>query len=128
MFTLKFLKELPLYDATKPYKLHGFPELSNELQSNCVFQEFGDVLVEDVRDATDKCRIEDDGFEFVRAPTRSALSPQVFEQDTVDGNDVVQDYVEETMGLVRERFNADYVITIDWRVTCHLAALGSSLT
>lgn len=118
LFTLNYLKELPIYESVKPYQLNGFTELSKEQQTNCVFEELTDVVVEDVRDARYDCRIEKEGFEFMRAPTRCALNPQVFEREAPDVNGIIQDYLQETMEVVRERFNACGVVTIDWRVLC----------
>ena len=113
LFALKFLKELSIYDVNKPYKLHGFSALSEEQQINCEFKEFVDIVIEDLRDVRDKCYIEEEGFEIIRVPTRCALSPQVFETDAYNINNTIQDYVKEIMDLVRERFNARCVVTID---------------
>lgn len=118
LFTLSYLKKLPIYESVKPYQLHGFTELSKEQQTNCVFEELTDVVAEDLRDARDDCRIEKEGFEFRKVPTRCALNPQIFEREAPDFNEIVQDYLQETMEVVRERFNACGVVTIDWRVLC----------
>jgi hypothetical protein len=115
-FAMKFLKELETYKRNKSYKLHGFPDVSVELQSNCVFEEIEDVVAEDLRDSRDKCHFEEEGFEFVKAPTRCALSAEVFEGDDLDLNDIVRDYIQETMDLVKERLGARSVLTINWRV------------
>ncbi|KAL8742784.1 MAG: hypothetical protein Q9190_004792 [Brigantiaea leucoxantha] len=113
-FTMKFLKELSIYETVQPYKLHGFPDLSVEQQTNCVFEEIEHVVAEDVRGSENKGRIEEEGFEFTKVPTRCALSAEVFERDSLDN--IVRDYIQETMDLVRERLNARFVVTIDWRV------------
>ena len=115
LFTMKFLKELPIYDVEQPYKLHGFPELSPEQQTNCVFDEY-EVTAEDVRDLPDKCNIEREGFEFMKIPTRCTMTADVFESESLDANNTVGDYIQETMDLVRERLDARFVVTIDWRV------------
>jgi hypothetical protein len=116
-FAMKFLKELETYKRNKPYKLHGFPDVSVELQSNCVFEEVEDVVAEDLRDSRDKCHFEEEGFEFVKAPTHYTLSAKVFKGDDPNLNDIVRDYTQETMDLVKERLGARSVLTIDWRVT-----------
>jgi hypothetical protein len=116
LFTMKFLKELPIYEVVQPYKLHGFPELSLEQQTNCVYEEIKDVVAEDLRDSKYKCRFENEGFEFMKAPTGCALSAEVFERDNLDVNNIVQDYIQETINVVRERLDARFVLAIDWRV------------
>jgi hypothetical protein len=101
LFTMKFLKELPIYETVQPYKLHGFPELSAEQQTNCEYKEIKDVVVEDLRGFKRKCCLEEEGFEFVKAPTRCTISAEVFESDSHSGNRIVQEYIQETMDLVK---------------------------
>lgn len=84
LFTMKFLKELPIYEVVQPYKLHGFPELSVEQQTNCVYEEIEDVLADGLRDSKSKGRFEEEGFEFMYAPTGCALSAEFFERDNLD--------------------------------------------
>jgi hypothetical protein len=117
LFTMKFLKEIPLYKDVQPYKLHGFSEVSEEQQTNCVFEEIKDVVAEDLRDSGKKCSLEAEGFEFMKAPISCSLSAEVFERDGLDTNNIVRDYIQETMDLVKERLRAHIVVTIDWRVT-----------
>ena len=105
-----------MYDVIQPYKLHGFPELSLEQQTNCVFEEYEDVTGLDVRDLPEKCDIGREGFEFMKVPTRCTLTAEIFEKDSPDSNDIIQDYIQETMDFVRERLGAHLVVTIDWRV------------
>lgn len=116
LFTPNYLKDLPIYESVKPYQLHGFTELNKEQETNCVFEDFTDVVVEGLRDTRDDCRVEKEGFEFMRAPTRCALNPQVFEKDAADASGIIQDYLQKTIEIVRERFNACGVIAMDWRV------------
>jgi hypothetical protein len=52
LFTLKILKELPLYETVQPYKLHGFPELSDTQQTNFVYEEVEKINVTDIRECT----------------------------------------------------------------------------
>jgi hypothetical protein len=117
LFTMKFLKELPLYKDVQPYKLHGFSEPSEEQQTNCVFEEIKDVVAEDLRGSGKTCSLEVEGFEFMKAPISCSLSAEVFERDGLDTNDILRDYIQETMDLVKERLRAPIVVTIDWRVT-----------
>ena len=116
-FTLKFLKDLPIYQDVQPYRLHGYPELSEEQQTNCVYEEISGIHVEDLRNCKRMPRFEVEGFEFMNAPSRCNLSAEVFETEDSDMNKIVQDYVEETMQLVKDRLHSRSVITIDWRVS-----------
>lgn len=117
LFTLKFLKELPQYATEQPYQLHGFPELTDEQRTNCVFEHVEHVAAENVRGNVKRFRLEEHGFEFVRAPTRCTLTADTFEGEDTQANKTVEDYIHETMDLVKERLNADSVLTIDWRVS-----------
>lgn len=112
-FTLKFLKELSLYDEVQPYKLHGFPELSEEQQTNCVYENIDGVDAQDVRDSKKTPHLGQEGFEIMKAPTSCALSADVFENDSVGMNNILADYIRETMNLVKSKLSADSIMTID---------------
>ncbi|KAJ8132087.1 hypothetical protein O1611_g1535 [Lasiodiplodia mahajangana] len=117
-FTLKFLKRLSLYDQVQPYRLHGFPELSDEQQTNCVYENIECTNVQDIRNIQDGSSIphlSQAGFEFFSAPSKCSLSATVFESDAADANAIVNDYIQETMELVKSRLCATSVVTIDWR-------------
>ncbi|KAI1391554.1 uncharacterized protein F4822DRAFT_427405 [Hypoxylon trugodes] len=114
-FSLKFLKELPLYEEVQPYKLYGFDDVSEEDQTNCVFEIVQEVQVYDVRGAVVDPSIDREGFEFVISPTNCALSAEVFEGDDTRTNGVVDSYIRETMDLVKTKLDAESVVAIDWR-------------
>ncbi|KAI0101400.1 hypothetical protein GGR51DRAFT_336070 [Nemania sp. FL0031] len=117
-FTLKFLKRLSLYDRVQPYRLHGFPELSKEQQTNCVYENIECIDVRDIRNIRDRASIpciNQTGFEFISAPTKCALSAAVFESGTADADAILDEYIQETMEVVKLRLGASSVVTIDWR-------------
>jgi len=114
---MKFLKELPLYQTVQPYKLHGYPDLADELQTNCVYEEVDDIQAEDLRISKRDCHFDVEGFEYIRAPSRCRLTAETFETDGDIENAVVQAYIEETMATVQRRLRAHAIFTIDWRVT-----------
>lgn len=114
-FTMKFLKDLPIYQDVQPYRLHGYPELREEQQTNCVYEEISGIHVEDLRNCKLMPRFEEEGFEFIDAPSHYHLTAEVFETEDSVMNKIVQDYVHETMQLVKDRLHSRSVITIDWR-------------
>ncbi|KAI1133649.1 hypothetical protein F5Y10DRAFT_228277 [Nemania abortiva] len=86
-FTLKFLKRLSLCDQVQPYRLHGLPELSNEQQTNCVYENIECTNVQDIRNIRDGATIPSfnrAGFEIIKAPTKCVLSATVFGSDAAD--------------------------------------------
>src|SRR4051812_16941496 len=99
-FSLKFLKELALYEEVQPYRLYDFPELSQEQQTNCVFETVHGVSAQSLRDIDWKPSIANEGFEFVKAPTRCSLAAAVFESERAESKSVLDDYLRETMNLV----------------------------
>jgi hypothetical protein len=114
-FTMKFLKELPLYETVQPYKLHDFSEINEEQQTNCVYEE-RQVLAQDLRGSKRQPKFEVEGFEFMDAPTCCILDPAVFETEGPQPDSVVEAYINETMNLVKKRLGVQFAVTIDWRV------------
>lgn len=115
LFKLKFLKELPLYATVQPYRLHGFPDLPDDQQTNCHYEHVEEVPAIDLRDAAHASRFEDEGFEFVNRPPRSPLRAAIFEDNTTASDQAVREYVQDTMDMVRKRLRPDSVVAIDWR-------------
>lgn len=116
LFTLKFLKQLPLYETVQPYKLYGFPELSASQKSNCVYEAIDNVHAIDVRSTMNKFRFEVEGFEFAKAPTKFCLNAAVLENETDSAQTTIHAYLQETMDFVKKRLKASRVLTMDWRV------------
>jgi hypothetical protein len=116
--TLKFLRDLPLYQREKPYTLHGFPDIPAEQQTNCEYEEISDIEAHDLRGSTDMPVLEEQGFEYLIAPSHCNLSASTFEQDLPSDYSVdpVSAYLQETMDIVKEKLNASLAVTIDWRV------------
>lgn len=118
-FTLKFLKDLPLYDTVQPYKIHSHPDIPEELQTNLSFEHIDSINARDARDLIAPCLIEKHGFEFLNCPSRSLFTSDSLCSDSPRSAATLQDYIQESMGLVERRFNAEKVITMDWRVSDH---------
>lgn len=114
-FTMKFLKELPLYETVQPYKLHDFPELDEEQQTNCVYEE-RQVFAQDLRGSKRRPTFAVEGFEFIDAPTSCVLKDTVFETEGHQPDSVVEAYINETMDLVKKTLGVQFAVTIDWRV------------
>jgi hypothetical protein len=110
-FTTKFLKDLPIYQDVQPYRLHGYSELSEEQQTDCVYEEIDGIHAEDLRNCKCMPRFEEEGFEFIDASSRCHLSAVVFETEDSDMDKIVQDCVQETMQLVKDRLHSRSVIT-----------------
>lgn len=115
-FTLKFLKEPPLYNTVQPYNLHGFFDLGEAQQTNCVYETVDEVTAQDIRLIEESPQLGREGFEAISAPTRCTISAEVFENDSAGMNEILADFLQETMDLVKSKFNADSIVTIDWRV------------
>lgn len=116
---MRFLKKLPAYKDVQPYRFHDFPNLSEEQKTNCEYEEVEGVVTQNLRDVKESCHFGEEGFEFVKAPTRCVLSAEVFENDGIENN-ILEHYLQETIGLVKDRLNAQSASIIDWRVTLQL--------
>ena len=115
-FTLKFLKRLAVYDDVQPYRIYGHPELTPEEESNCEFEVIPDILAKDIREFQDTCCLDEEGFEVMNSPSHWAINAEIFEKKTSQSDEVIVGYLEETMAIVKKRFQASSVVTIDWRV------------
>ncbi|KAL8792442.1 MAG: hypothetical protein Q9195_004975 [Heterodermia aff. obscurata] len=113
--TLKFLKELPLYESVQPYKLHGFDGVEASAQTNCIYEDAHDILIEDLREKHVRLCINESGFEFITQPSRYNLKAEHFEV-VGHGEAIIVPYVTETMDIVRRHMKAQKVIAIDWRI------------
>lgn len=111
---LQFLCDLSVYQDEQPFELYGFPEQQSDTRTNCKF-ESRDVEVTDAR-LLDDITIASYGFAFVKHKSACPLEADHFE--TVGGDKtVLMQYLEETIGLVKDMFTPVDVICFDWRVS-----------
>ncbi|KAF2810716.1 uncharacterized protein BDZ99DRAFT_462061 [Mytilinidion resinicola] len=109
---LKFLCKLPLYESVQPYDLYGYPEQQAETQSNCQF-EAKPVSTRDIRELGNTT-IETHGFTYFHHESKCDLNSKHFEEVKADKT-VVQEYLYETIDMVRKKLDAVDVICFDWR-------------
>ncbi|KAK7420404.1 hypothetical protein QQX98_002827 [Neonectria punicea] len=113
---MKFLADLPVYDTEKPYVLIGFPDAPKEAQSNCIFDTAVDIELNDVRDwACGNSTLDEYGFEYLSHKSNVSLDSNAYLGES-SSPDVVNDYLSETLGLVKQRFPLSQVIIFDWRI------------
>jgi hypothetical protein len=114
-FTLKFLQDLPLYKTERPYKRHGFAKLPAEEQTNCIWNEVQGIFAQDLRNFQNATSFEEEGFEFIKAPTKCTLRAEAFETESSQDT-TVEDYVVETTNFVKEKLDPLLATAIEWRV------------
>lgn len=110
---LRFLCDLPEYSIEQPFDLYGYPEQSSETQTNCKFED-KPVNVYDIRNNFEPS-IESHGFMRYKHQSRCDLDPKHWET-VAASSDVVTEYLNETVDLVRTLFQPVDVICFDWRV------------
>jgi hypothetical protein len=107
----EYLQWQPLYDEEKPYEIFlQIPEdLPNIRRTNLVFGKGEKQLVEDVRGSEDHYKLNEHGFQILRAPT-------TFENFT--SKDAVEAvYLPECIQLLKENVeDVDRVYFFNWRV------------
>ena len=120
MFTkLRFLSDLPLYDAEQPYEMFCHPTPSSAKVTNCEFTVKDDVCVADVRTSTQDFSLDTVGFQFVKHVSGQLLDPQLFGSVRRPSEQIaVNAYLAEAIRLVETETSAVKVICFDWRVSC----------
>ncbi|KAK3364322.1 hypothetical protein B0T25DRAFT_61125 [Lasiosphaeria hispida] len=108
---IQFLRELPIYQEEQPYQLYGFPNQDSLARENCEFEAV-DVEVIDTREHP--VTIQDHGFAFVRFKSACDLNAKHFETVGGDPTTLMQ-YLEETIGFIRNMFEPLDVVCFDWR-------------
>ncbi|KAH8769124.1 hypothetical protein F5883DRAFT_65530 [Diaporthe sp. PMI_573] len=102
--SLRYLKNLPLYQTTKPYVLkrrppRGVPR-SNVVQVDC-----GNVRIQDVRGEEDHYSLQDFGFSFHHWPL----------SHTIDNTDKINQYLKDVGNFVSSLFGSDDVRVFEYK-------------
>ena len=102
---LRYLDRIPLYDEVKPYLLRrkGPPGIPPD---NLQLRDYHDVPIFDARDHESELALETHGFSFKRCPT----------QESLDNEESVNRYLDETRDLVSSVFTNSDVRVFDHRV------------
>ena len=112
--TLSYLVDLPTYEHEKPYELWLPPDSLPEKDfppTNCEFEEHPGIEILDIRTSKIACTFKTTGFKYLF--DRLGLEdPHVL----VKKEDVRRDYLEHTIDLIKQEFEAEKVICFDWRV------------
>lgn len=114
--SLRFLKDLPLYQDEKPYVVYFAPDESakHAKRTNIETEEKEDIPVEDIRDKRDQFTLDTHGFEAFT----HAMRFEDFEKDEL----VQTEYLKEVEEVIRKRIpEATEVFVFDWRVSMHLS-------
>lgn len=109
--SLTFLSTSPKYDLEKPYEIW----IDSHEETNCVFQEYHDIRIKDIRDITDQFTLDSSGFEYIEHKS-IALPPSGAELED-GGRHSILPYLNETLELVRDYTGASKAICFDWRVS-----------
>jgi hypothetical protein len=112
--SIEFLADLPLYKHTQPYELYAYPNNGSHKESNCEFKT-AEIEVSDIRGKHADYSIANNSFTIVKQATKCVLDASVLEK-APEGNEVVNEYLKETMEIVKENLGGTKVICFDWRV------------
>ncbi|KAM0801936.1 hypothetical protein BDR22DRAFT_845712 [Usnea florida] len=111
--TLRYLSNLSRYESEKPYELWLPAEqlaVAGVSFTNCEFEERSDITIQDVRSSNALFAFDTTGFKFVSDPLTFDCPDLLFKQDTS-----LKEYLEHTIALVKQEFEAEKVICFDWR-------------
>jgi hypothetical protein len=114
---LRFALDLPVFKKEVPFELFGYPTPTSDRITNVEFTTIDEIKINDVRDLQPEPTIDTMGFQYIKHQSRCPLEPKYFERagTEIEGNPVVLDYLDETIGVVKSQFQADKVICFDWR-------------
>jgi hypothetical protein len=105
--TLQYLSDLEKYKHEKPFHLTQLPGQEESEFTNLEYSTRSEISLHDARGHESEFTLDTHSFAFVRVPS----------QVVFDKTDAADDqYVRETIELIRERFGAERVICYDIRV------------
>lgn len=123
--TLSFVSNLPIFQHEKPYELWIPPDAIPEGMpwTNCKFAEHPDIEIKDVRSSNIDFGYETTGFKYLSSPLNQSF---VGDFNWRLDDDLVQEYIKDTVELVQREFSAHKVLCFDWRVSQVIYLLRST--
>jgi hypothetical protein len=110
---LSFIADDARYEQEKPYDII-FADPSEPRKSNCIFQSVDAINIVDCRPHFHDFDLQQHGFQFLRHPSQVPI--QLLMSPNEDSKALIEQYLSETISLVREKFKAKLVVCFDWRV------------
>jgi len=109
---LSFIADDARYEQEKPYDII-FADPSEPKKSNCIFQSVDSINIVDCRPHFHDFELRQHGFEFLQSPSKVPI--QLLMSPAEDTEELVEQYLSETISLVRDKFKAKLVVCFDWR-------------
>jgi hypothetical protein len=124
--TLTYLSDLPVYENEKLFEIWADNAPTELPRTNTEFTEHGDVLIEDLRYRPIQPDLDSTGFTFLKH--ESACLPRAEDMLAAEPTEMLYQYLEEVIELIKELLQADKVLCFDWRVSQRLTGCETHLT
>lgn len=107
--SLKFLRDLPEYEETKPYYISGsLSDGQEDFRTNIQYHSLKKVPLFNLRGQEHRLSIEKHGFEIIKVPQAiSCLDVKCTQRE---------EYMEEVAKIVKRRLDATFVLCYDSKV------------
>lgn len=117
--SMNFIADIPLYHSEKPFNCQAKDLPGGEI-TNLVFETNSGIPVQDVRGRQNEFTLKEHGFMFVNHESQV--------KSEVGSMDFIHQYLEETIGLLKQQFQADKVICYDLRVRLEVEPVADGPT